>query len=614
MAGGLAILTLVLYSPSFHYEFLNFDDDVYVSRNPHVLGGLTAANIKWAFELSEAGDLRHAANWHPLTWLSLQLDASLWGANAGAFHRTNVVMHALASVLLFFGLFLLTGGYWPSGMTAALFAWHPLHVESVAWVAERKDILSAVFWMLTLIAYAGYVRRPSWSRYLLVMASLVLGLLAKPMLVTLPLVLLLLDYWPLRRAHAPRGWPFLVLEKVPLMIVALGSCIVTLQAQRSAGATSSLDAFPLAGRLENAVIAYAIYLGKTVSPNNLTPLYPYRRYSVLSVAAAALCLILITAGCARCRARQPYCLVGWLWFLGTLVPVIGIVQVGIQSRADRYTYIPLIGLFIIVSWFLCDIARERRVRPLAVGISVTLMVACALATVRQLPCWRDSISLWRHAVVATPRCTDAYDKLGLALTARHQLPEAIAAFKGGLAVDPRHGKLLTNLGKAYAQSARVTEAEQCYRQAIASWDRYAPAHFDLAVLLFDRQRVEEAAEELRLTLAIEPNNPAAHFALGRVLGRLQQYAAAVRELHLGYELEPDRPINPLEKLDAASIELRRQIELDPRNFRTHLLLGEVCLEQQRTKEALQHFQEAHDLKPDDPAPVARIKQVQAQRP
>jgi tetratricopeptide (TPR) repeat protein len=631
MAAGMAIGTLILYSPSFHYEFLNFDDDVYVTKNPHVSGGLSVANARWAFELPGPGDVLHAANWHPLTWLSLQLDASLWGASAGAFHATNVVLHALASVLLFFGLYLMTGAYWPSGMTAALFAWHPLHVESVAWVAERKDVLSAVFWMTTLMAYAWYVRRPSLLRYLLMTASFASGLMAKPMLVTLPAVLLLLDYWPLRRAGATRSvspsseskaqvvshrWPLLLLEKVPLIVLALGACILTLLAQQSGGAISGLDALPLAIRLENAVIAYSVYLGKAIFPRNLAPLYlhAFTRYSAGEVATAALGIVLASAGCFLCRSRRPYCLVGWLWFLGTLVPVIGIVQIGVQAWADRYTYIPLIGLFIIVSWFLADIGGQPRLQPAVLGISVAIVGGYALGALQQMQYWHDSISLWRHAVVVSPRSTEAYNNLGQALAARHQPAEAIDALKRGLAIDPRHGKLLTSLGKIYAQNGRVMEAEECYRQATTYWDFYGPAHFNLAVLLFDRHQTEQAAQELRQTVALEPNNAAAHFALGRVLGKLKQYEAAVRELHLGYELDPDRSIHQAEQMDAAAIELHRQIELDPKNFRAHLLLGEICLEQRATKAALQHLEEAHRLKPDEPAPLALIKRAQALRP
>jgi tetratricopeptide (TPR) repeat protein len=613
MAAGLAIVTLMIYSPCYHYEFLNIDDDIYVTKNPHVLGGLTLANARWAFELPSPGDPLHGGNWHPLTWLSLQFDSSLWGPSAEAFHITNVGLHALASVLLFFALYLLTSAYWTSGMTAALFAWHPLHVESVAWVAERKDVLSAVFWMTTLFAYACYVRRPSWLRYLLMTASLALGLLAKPMLVTLPAVLLLLDYWPLRRTD---GWRFLLLEKAPLMILAIGACIVTLLAQQSAGAISSLDDLPVGIRLQNAVIAYTVYLGKTILPQNLALLYPYARtaYSTLELAAAVLCLALISAGSVLCRTRRPYCLVGWLWFLGTLVPVIGIVQVGLQAWADRYTYIPLIGIFIIVSWSLCDIGRKRQLRPVVLGISAAILGGCALGAVHQLQYWHGSISLWRHAVVVSPRSTEVYNQLGQALAARNHPTAAIDAFKQGLAIDTRNGKLLTNLGKVYAKSRRISEAEQCYRQAITCWDFYGPAHFSLAVLLFDRQQVQEAAQELRQTVKLEPNNAAAHFALGRVLGKLKQYEAAVRELHLGYALEPDRSIKPGEQLDAAAIELHRQIEVDPKNFRAHLLLGQICLEQRSTKEALQHLEEAHHLRPDETAPLALIKQAQTQRP
>jgi tetratricopeptide (TPR) repeat protein len=635
---ALVIGTLLLYAPCSEYEFLNFDDDVYVTRNAAVRSGLNLEGFKWAMTTF------HAANWHPLTWLSLQFDASLShrfpgrdvrgqdGGNSvrsAIFHLTNLLLHVLATVFLFLALYLLTGDYWPSALTAALFAWHPLHVESVSWVAERKDVLSAVFWMLTLLAYAWYVRRPGWQRYLAVILSLALGLMAKPMLVTLPAVLLVLDYWPLRRIAAGgewwNSWKALVLEKLPLFVLAAAASIVTWLAQAHGGTMISLQRIPLGIRLENALFAYAVYIGKTALPVNLAPLYPYpyAGYSTGPLVTAVLLLIILSVAFIGLSSRRPYLLSGWFWFLGTLVPVIGIVQVGIQSWADRYTYIPLIGLMIIVSWSLADLATDSRLRPAAATIGVGLLIGCALGTHRQLTYWRSSLSLWQHAVKVTPRCADAYNNLGYALATtaalsqsagQQQLSQAIDTFRQGLVFEPGHPKLLNNLGRAYAECDRLAEAERCYRQALAAEPTYIPARYNLGRLLLDREEINEAAQQLRRVLELQPDNAGAHFALGRVLGRQKKYAAALAELRRGYLLDPDRRLNAREKRDAASIEAHRQIELDPNNFGAHVRLGEILLSQDKGTEALEHFQEAHRLRPDDPAPVALIKQAQVARP
>jgi tetratricopeptide (TPR) repeat protein len=622
MSVALAVGTLVLYAPSGGYEFLNFDDDVYVTRNPAVRSGITAEGLKWSLTTF------YAANWHPLTWLSLQVDASLSGKplHSGTFHRTNLLLHTLATTLLFLALYLLTGAYWPSALTAALFAWHPLHVESVSWVAERKDVLSAVFWMLTLLAYAWYVRRPGWQRYLAVAASLALGLMAKPMLVTLPAVLLLLDYWPLGRFATGepwwRSWKPLVLEKIPLFVLVASASIVTWIAQERGGTIITLQKFPWGIRLGNAVVAYAAYIGKMFFPVNLAPLYPlaYAGYPTEIVVTAALLIALLTAAFVRQRSQRPYLISGWLWFLGTLVPVIGIVQVGIQSWADRYTYIPLVGLFMIVSWSLGDLAAHPRWRPAAATLSVSLLIGCALGTHRQLEYWRSSLSLWQHAVSVTPDCADAYNNLGYALATttepgrQRQLSAAIATFQQGLAIDSHHPKLLNNLGRAYAENNQLPNAEQCYRKALAIEPTYANARYNLGRLLLDSDRIDEAARELARALEFQPDNAGARFTLGRVLGRQKKYAAALTELRGAYALDPDRIFDVREKLDAVAIEAHSQIERDPNNFRAQVALGQVLLAQHKSQEALEHFQVAHRLKPDDPTLVSLIKQAQFARP
>src|SRR5579883_3235845 len=353
-AGSVAVLALAAYAPigDGSYQFLNVDDNEYVTENPHVQAGLTGPSLWWALTKF------HSHNWHPLTWMSLQLDWQLYGPNPLGFHITNVLLHAANAVLLFFALRSLTGAVGRSAVVAAFFAVHPLHVESVAWVAERKDVLSTLFGMLALVAYTRYARSGSLSRYLLVVAFLALSLLAKPMLVTLPFLFLLLDYWPLRRWPAQASARRLLLEKVPLLVLVLFSCVMTLIAQHRGGAVNSLKLTPLSERLANSSLAYVQYLGQTIAPLNLAVFYPFPhgRVSFPLALAAGLLLACLTWLAWRERKSRPYFLVGWLWYLGTMVPVIGVVQVGGQAHADRYTYFPLIGIFLLVVWGLADLS------------------------------------------------------------------------------------------------------------------------------------------------------------------------------------------------------------------------------------------------------------------
>ncbi len=391
---ALAVVTLLVYCRCFDFGFIQFDDPEYVFENRHVLAGLTADSVRWAFTTF------NCANWHPLTWLSLEFDALLYGGpQAGGFHATNVVLHIANVVVLFLILGRMTGMVWRSAMVAALFALHPLHVESVAWVSERKDVLSTLFWMLTMAAYLVYVDRPSIARYLLVALALALGLMAKPMLITLPFVLLLLDYWPLGRwQHGPKpalpspdsskdqpqplSLGRLLLEKIPLFVMVLGSCIVTFLAQHQGQAVGSFEKFPLLVRLWNALLTYVTYLGEMFLPRNLAVYYPHPglQISALRGVAAGLLLLAISWLVLWPGRRFPYLAVGWFWYLGTLVPVVGLVQVGSQAMADRYTYVPLIGCFLMLTWGGGDLALAKGWFPFApvVSCAVLLCACCAL--------------------------------------------------------------------------------------------------------------------------------------------------------------------------------------------------------------------------------------------
>src|SRR6059036_456916 len=384
IAGLVVLGTLAVFAPALRHGFVNYDDPEYVTENPRVRAGLSWAGLGWAFAAP------HAANWHPLTWLSHMLDAQLFGLAPAGHHATSVLLHATSAALLFEVLAGMTGTPWRSAFVAAVFALHPLRVESVAWVSERKDVLAGFFWMLALAAYARYARRRGAADYVLVVAAFVLGLLAKPMVVTLPLVLLLLDVWPLRRP-----WTIaLVWEKLPLVLLAAAASALTVVAQRGAGAMASLESLPLAARMAEAVVAFRAYLEKTFWPARLAVFYPHRPLPIGEVAASCVVLLVVSALAIRERRRRPWLLVGWLWYLVALLPVVGLVKVGEQAMADRFSYLPQIGVLLMIAWAAADAGGSRAV---ASAGGVVALAACVALTARQLDIWRDSVSLFAHA-------------------------------------------------------------------------------------------------------------------------------------------------------------------------------------------------------------------------
>jgi tetratricopeptide (TPR) repeat protein len=603
---GLAVLTLLVYCPSFDFPFVNFDDPDYVTQNPQVQAGLTADGIRWAFTTFTTG------NWHPLTWLSLELDAALQGGqNAGGFHLTNVLLHSANTLLLFLVLSRMTGRLGRSAVVAALFALHPLHVESVVWVTERKDVLSTLFWMLTLAAYLNYVRRPSIGRYLLVMLMLGLGLMAKPMLVTLPCVLLLLDYWPLQRfGRMPMGQ--LLLEKVPQFALVVASCAVTFVAQRRGLAVVSLQTFPLEIRLENALLAYVRYLFQMLWPLDLAVYYPHPGTEVSSVQAlgAGMLLLLITGLVLGPGRRWPYLAVGWLWYLGTLVPVIGLVQVGQQAMADRYTYVPLIGIFLLLSWGASDLtAAWRRSRPVLAVATGMVLAACLVLTWNQISYWSSNRALWEHAIAATARnplahyslgnlfnemgrpeaARDEYRKaveedpgfvsahlnLGVVLQSLGQKEEALAEFAKASELDPGAALPHFNLGNVLNDLGQREQARAEYQKAIALDPEDALSHHNLGAVLRDLHRLEEALAEYRKASELDPKDALIHYNLGLVLTDLGQHNEAIAEYVQTLRLRPDYP-------------------------EAFCNLGQVLLEEGRFSEALTMLRKGHDLGSRDP--------------
>jgi Flp pilus assembly protein TadD len=530
----LAVLITAVYWPVLHAGFLTYDDDLYVTANPHVLGGLTIRDVMWAFTAY------HAANWHPLTWLSHALDCECFGRNAGGHHAVSVLLHVANTVLLFWVLRRMTGATWWSAGVAALFGVHPLDVESVAWVAERKTVLSGLFWMLAMWGYVRYVERPTRGRYAAVVGWYAMGLMAKPMVVTLPFVLLLLDYWPLGRTrwvpsvvgnNAPLRFGELVREKLPFFALAAVSCGVTIWAQHSAGAINSLERLSLGARMANAVVSYVRYMEKAVWPSGLAVFYPFRVWRPRAVIVAGAILAAVSCTVIRKARRQPHLAVGWFWFLGALVPAIGLVQVGSQSMADRYTYLPLIGLFIMLCWSVPSRAMERwHLKAITCVAAAAVLAVCAALSRVQVEYWRDSETLFRRALDVTRDNWVAHDGLGVVLEQTGRISEAIGHLEQALRIKPDFAEAHCNLGIALGQAGRIPEAIGHLEQALRIKPDFAEAHYNLGVALMASGRIPEAIEHYQQALRIKPDYVEAHYNLGVALGQAGRIPEAIGHL------------------------------------------------------------------------------------
>ncbi|MGA2255165.1 MAG: tetratricopeptide repeat protein [Thermoguttaceae bacterium] len=593
VCGFLILAVIIVFGQTASHDFVNFDDNDYVYENPHVRGGLTGAGAAWAITTY------HAANWHLLTWLSHMLDCQLYGLKPGGHHLTNVFLHVAAAILLFLALRRMTGALWCSAWVAAVFAIHPLRVESVAWVAERKDVLSGLLFMLVLWLYAHYAQRPdSWGRYLLVVASFALGLTAKPMLVTLPFVLLLLDYWPLGRLKSgPRAdggrwtvdgkepnqspttnhhplsisFPRLIVEKIPLFILAAVSCVVTLAAQREA--MRSLEQVAPAGRVGNAAVAYVAYLGKMLYPAGLAALYPFPKAPppVWEVLAAATVLLAISTAVFVARRKCPCLLFGWLWYLGTLLPVSGLVQVGNQAMADRYTYLTQIGLYMALAWGAAQAAASRpSCRWPFAAVSALVAAGLMVCAWQQTRHWRDSQTLWTHTLACTPQNQVAHCDLGNALVRRGQVVEAIEHYKRALEIKPNFAEAHCDLGNALVGRGQVDEAIGHYRRALEIRPDYFEAHNNLGLALAGRGQVDEAIILYRKALKIEPDYVEAHNNLGNALAGSGQ-------------------------VDEAIAHYRRALEIKPDFAEANYNLGLILAHRGQVDEAIEHYQKALGL-------------------
>ncbi len=497
---ALALSTIAVYWQVRNFGFINFDDNFYVYENPHVVNGLTVGNVIWAFTTG------HASNWHPITWLSLMLDCQLFGLNPGLMHLENVLLHIVNTLLLFAVFKRMTGSLWPAAFVAAAFAIHPMHVESVAWIAERKDVLSAFFWLLTLAVYIRYVERPSVFRYTATLTIFTIGLMAKPMLVTLPLILLLLDYWPLQRKISRH----LLVEKIPFFILSAISSVITFLVQNRGGSVSDIDTLPYKYRIANAFLSYARYIGKLFRPSNLAVFYPFdaHRFPLWQIVLCALFLVVISAVVLRLRKNYGCLPTGWFWFLGTLIPVIGLVQAGPQSYADRYTYIPYIGLFIMIAWSLPQILAKLPHRKIVLAISMlTALTVIGISAHKQTTYWNNSFTLFSHALEATNNNYLAHNCLGQELYRQAKFAPAIEHFNKALQIKPNYTNAIISLGCVSTDRGDLKQAIDYFQKALNLKPDSADAHTNLGIALQKYGRFNDAIIHIRRSLQIEPDNP-----------------------------------------------------------------------------------------------------------
>ncbi|MBW2491193.1 MAG: tetratricopeptide repeat protein [Deltaproteobacteria bacterium] len=581
----LLILAIIMtYGQVKNFDFVGYDDQDYVTENSQIRKGLTVKGIAWAFTSF------YSANWHPLTWISHMLDCELYGLNPMGHHWTNLIFHMLNAILLFLVLERMTGAIWRSAFVAALFALHPLHVESVAWVSERKDVLSTFFGLLSIAAYCRYVKKTSTKYYILTIVLLSIGLMAKPMLVTFPFLLLLLDFWPLNRFHHKddvllqsekgdhfdfKGIQRLILEKIPFFIPVVLSCALTFFAQKSEGAVQALGGLSLKNRIANALVSYAKYVLKMFWPSKLAVFYPHPRDTLPAwqIVGAAL---LITCACflaLRAAKKYPYIVIGLFWYLGTLVPVIGFVQVGAQAMADRYTYIPLIGLYIIVAWGVLDLFRKWHYRKIYLSVFAILILSALTAkTFFQIRHWKNSITLFEHAIRVTENNYKAHNNLAIA-SEPIDLDRAIFHYKEALKINPKFATAHGNLGLALCRKGNYEEAVSYFAKALEINPQKTNTRMDLANVLFLQEKPEQAISQYREILNIDPENANAHYNLAYILSSQK-------------------------KMDQAEYHYKETLKINPNHEEAHYHLGNIRLKQGNLKEAFAHFGESIKIKPD----------------
>ena len=607
--GGICILLAALvwlgFGQTLRHQFVNYDDGMYVYQNPEVLRGLTLKGIVWSFTFASIG------HWHPVTWWSHMLDCQLFGLRAGGHHLINVLLHAGAAILLFLALGEMTGSIWRSGFVAALFAIHPLRVESVAWIAERKDVLSGVFFMLTLFAYGRYVRgpRPVFD-YLLVVIFFALGLMSKGMLVTLPFVLLLLDYWPLDRLgiQKPEVRRHIFLEKIPLLALSVLSILATsLSPEKVAPALRE----SLPGRLENAVVSYVIYLKQMFYPSGLSIPYfnPPNGFSFLGIGFSAALLIAVSMGVVAVWKTRPYLAVGWFWYLGMMLPVIGIVQISYYARADRYTYLPQIGLYILVTWGVADLVNRFQKRREILAVAAVVVIALLLMRTRaQASYWHDSETLWHHALSVDENNFIAHTNLGLALDEKGRSDAAISEYEKALQIQPAYAEAHNDLGNALSGVGRLKEAIAHYQTALKLAPNLPQVHNNLGTALAQNGQLVEAVAQFQQAIEINPDMAGAHVNMGYAFLQMGEPDQAVPQLLKALEIKPDlveahKHLADLflkkGQLGEAIVHYRKVLERRPDDAEAHLKLANALNRSGQRGEAIMHYRDAARLKPRD---------------
>jgi len=622
---ALILSTLLVFWQVRNFDFVNYDDDRYVYENPHVLNGLTHDGTIWAFTTG------CMANWHPSTWLSLMLDCQLFGTNPGWMHLINLLLHLVNTLLLFAVLKKMTGSLWPSAFVAAAFALHPMHVESVAWIAERKDVLSTLFWMLTLLAYVSYVKRPATLRYLVTITIFAIGLLTKPMLVTLPFVFLLLDYWPLNRftaefaetaekknkinsacsaTSAVSSAKRLIVEKIPFFALSVVSSVITFLVQRSGGAMVDIDALALKGRVANAFLSYATYIGKMFWPQNLAVFYHFDVRTIQSrrIMLCALLLLVISIFVIRFGRTKKYLPVGWFWFVGTLIPVIGLVQVGGQAYADRYTYISYTGLFIIIAWGMPELLSKWPYKKIVLGIAAAMVLtAMGIGTYRQVGYWKNSSTLFTHAIEVTQNNYIAHSGLGVIYGKLGRWQDAIESFKQAIKIKPDYADVHGNLGIAYGRLGRYQEAIEASKQAIRIKPDFAEAHCNLGNAYLNLGCYQEAIEASKQAIRIKPDYADAYYNLGGTYNNLGRYQEAIEASKQAIRIKPDYAevhynlgiaYGNLGRYQDAVEAFKQAIRIKPDYAEAHNNLGFAYSNLGRYQDAIESFKQAIKIKPD----------------
>ena len=602
----LAVAIGALYWPVRYFEFLNYDDNVNVSENRHVQQGLTRANVVWAFT-TKAVDY-----WRPLTWLTHMLDWQLYGPRAGGHHLTNVILHVVNSLLLFAVWRRMTGQLWPSAFLAGLFALHPLHAGTVAWVTSRKDVLSGLFWMLTLLMYARYVEQKCLTRYLQVLLLFALGLMAKPMIMTLPFVLLLLDFWPLKRLErgGSKQLSQLILEKVPLLLLALTSTIVTYA--NTQHAVVDTQVYPLASRIANALVSYGRYLGKTFWPAGLSVYYPMAGpWSLWAVTGAALLVLAISVVAFRERYRRPYLIVGWLWYLGMLVPVIGLIQGrSAEAMANRFTYLPSIGIFTMVAWGLPELLpATRRAQVIWKVVALAVFVAMWVGTRHELRYWQNSVTLFKRALAVTKNNAVAHSNLGAALAEEGHVEDARGHFEQALRIDPDYAEAHNNLGLVQLQMGEAQEAVEHFERVLQIKPDSAQAHSNLGIALTHLGRRQEAIAHWEQALQIDPDCVEAHYNLGLFLAQLGKVQDAAEHWEWALRVKPDYAEAHYNLGGALWLAGRKQeavnhweraLQIKPDYAEAHRSLGLALEQSGRIQDAIGHYEMVLQIQPNNP--------------